>query len=205
VKPLLCSDVEYLGELGLEDKLALVGESFALVNPMQWAEPFGLVMIEALATGTPVVATPAGSAPEILDDGVTGYLRTGTADLAAALLEAPSLDRGACREAALQRFDTERMVSDHLRVYEDLVAGRARATRRTGNARGPSVLTPVPVTAPRPRRDGQSRRSDGRSELPQGTRHLVHDQGIDPRLGEHPGLADLGAPHEQLTTAPVDE
>src|SRR4051794_33670059 len=58
VKPLLCSDVEFLGELGYVDKLDLVGGSFALLNPIQWAEPFGLVMIEALATGTPVVATP---------------------------------------------------------------------------------------------------------------------------------------------------
>jgi glycosyltransferase involved in cell wall biosynthesis len=195
VEPLLCSDVEYLGELGLEDKLALVGESFALLNPMQWAEPFGLVMIEALATGSPVVATPAGSAPEILDEGVTGYLRAGIPDLAAALLEAPALHRAACREAALQRFDTERMVGDHLRVYEDLIAGRPRATSRV----------PATRTTSAPRRDGQPRRSEGRSELPQGTRHFVHDQGIDPRLGEHPGLADLGAPHEQLTTAPVDE
>ena len=72
VEPLLCSDVEFLGELGWAEKLELVGGSFALLNPMQWPEPFGLVMIEALATGTPVVATPVGSAPEIVDDGVTG-------------------------------------------------------------------------------------------------------------------------------------
>jgi glycosyltransferase involved in cell wall biosynthesis len=123
VKPLLCSDVEFLGELGCAEKLELVGGSFALVNPMQWAEPFGLVMIEALATGTPVVATPVGSAPEIVDDGVTGFLRSGCLPLAAALLEASQLDRTACRAVAAHRFSTERMVAEHVRLYEELLLG----------------------------------------------------------------------------------
>jgi glycosyltransferase involved in cell wall biosynthesis len=87
-------------------------------------------MIEALATGTPVVATPAGSAPEIIDDGLTGHLHSGLLPLAAALLEAQSRDRAACRAAALERFDTQRMVDDHIRVYEDLAKGRRRATPR---------------------------------------------------------------------------
>ena len=123
VRPLLCSDVEFLGELGCAEKLELVGSSFALLNPMQWAEPFGLVMIEALATGTPVVATPAGSAPEIVDDGVTGFLRSGCLRLAAALQSASQLDREACRAVAVRRFSTERMVADHVRLYEELVHG----------------------------------------------------------------------------------
>src|SRR3954471_24475993 len=123
VKPLLCSDVEYVGELSHAEKLELVGGSFALVNPMQWAEPFGLVMIEALATGTPVVATPVGSAPEIVDDGVTGFLRSGGLPLAAALLDASRLDRAACRAAAESRFATERMVAEHVRLYEELLLG----------------------------------------------------------------------------------
>jgi len=120
VEPLLCSDVEFLGELGSAEKLELLGDSVALVNPMQWAEPFSLVMVEALATGTPVVATPVGSAPEILDDGVTGVL-----PLAAALLAAPDLDRAACRAVAEHRFSTERMVAEHVRLYEQLLAGTA--------------------------------------------------------------------------------
>ena len=124
VKPLLCSDVEFLGELGCAEKLELVGGSFALLNPMQWAEPFGLVMIEALATGTPVVATPVGSAPEIVDHGVTGFLRPCGPSLAAALLDASQLDRAACRAVAVRRFSTERMVAEHLRLYEELLFGR---------------------------------------------------------------------------------
>jgi glycosyltransferase involved in cell wall biosynthesis len=121
IRPLLGSDVEYVGELGPPDKLALVGDSFALLNPLQWAEPFGLVMIEALASGTPVVGTPTGSAPEIVDDGLTGYLRNGQLALAAGLLEAPDLNRADCRAAAVERFSTERMVAAHLRLYQDLL------------------------------------------------------------------------------------
>jgi glycosyltransferase involved in cell wall biosynthesis len=132
VKPLLCSDVEFLGELGCAEKLELVGGSFALLNPMQWAEPFGLVMIEALATGTPVVATPVGSAPELLDDGVTGFLRSGSPALAAALVDASQLDREACRAVAVRRFSTDRMVAEHIRLYEELLFGPAPRYRMTG-------------------------------------------------------------------------
>jgi glycosyltransferase involved in cell wall biosynthesis len=127
VKPLLSSDVEYLGELGGHDKLALLGGSFALVNPMQWAEPFGLVMIEALATGTPVVATPRGAAPEIIDDGVTGYLRKERRGLAKALLNAVQLDRAQCRAAACERFDSQAMVGKHIELYADLLCAEGPA------------------------------------------------------------------------------
>ena len=120
IEPLLDSNISYIGELGPADKYALMGSSRALLNPIQWAEPFGLVMIEALATGTPVVTTPQGSAPEIVDDGVTGYLRQTTAGLAAALRDTATLDRARCRAAAHDRFSTERMVLDHLNLYTDL-------------------------------------------------------------------------------------
>jgi len=74
VKPLLGADIEYLGEVGGADKLQLLGEATCLLNPIAWPEPFGMVMIEALASGTPVVTTISGAAPEIVTDGVTGYL-----------------------------------------------------------------------------------------------------------------------------------
>jgi glycosyltransferase involved in cell wall biosynthesis len=138
VKPLLCSDVEFLGELGHAEKLDLVGGSFALVNPLQWAEPFGLVMIEALATGTPVVATPVGSAPELVEDGVTGYLRTSVVTLAAALLDASQLDRQTCRAVAARRFSSERMVAEHVRLYEGLLARRPVASRRATRSTVPA-------------------------------------------------------------------
>jgi glycosyltransferase involved in cell wall biosynthesis len=127
VKPLLSSDIEYVGEPGSEDKLKLLGGSFALLNPLQWAEPFGLVMIEALATGTPVVATPEGSAPELIDDGVTGHLRRGCSALASALLDAAELDRRVCRAEAQRRFDTDVMIRRHLGLYNELLkAGSAQ-------------------------------------------------------------------------------
>jgi glycosyltransferase involved in cell wall biosynthesis len=125
VKPLLCSDVEYVGELGPREKLDLLGGAVALLNPLQWDEPFGLVMIESLAAGTPVVGTQAGSAPEIVDDGTTGYLRHGLRPLADALLAATALRRGACRAAAVERFTAERMVAEHIRLYTDLLGGLA--------------------------------------------------------------------------------
>ena len=125
VKPLLSREIEYVGELGERDKLALIGGSTALLNPIQWPEPFGLVMIEALACGTPVVGMPAGAAPEIVDDGVTGYLRSSAPELVIALQAAGSLDRGACRAAARERFSTSRMVADHVRLYSQVIASRA--------------------------------------------------------------------------------
>jgi glycosyltransferase involved in cell wall biosynthesis len=130
VAPLLGPDVEYLGELNTEEKYKLVGSATALLNPIQWPEPFGLVMIEALAAGTPVVATSAGAAPEIVDDGVTGYLRDDIDSLAAALPEAGNLDRQQCRQQALSRFSADRMVAEHLDLYTELLNGGQRDATR---------------------------------------------------------------------------
>jgi glycosyltransferase involved in cell wall biosynthesis len=82
-----------------------------------------MVMIEALAAGTPVIATRRGSAPEIIDDGVTGCLSGGIRELAAALNMAGRLDRRACRRAAETRFSRQRMVSEHLQLYKDAFTG----------------------------------------------------------------------------------
>lgn len=123
VEPMLGPNEEFIGELNEKEKYDLVGEAVAFLNPIQWPEPFGLVMIEALATGTPVVGTPMGAAPEIIDDGVTGYLG-GLDELPAALSKAGELSRAACRAAVEQRFSAERMVNDHLRLYERLVGNQ---------------------------------------------------------------------------------
>lgn len=116
VRPLLGGDIEYVGEVGGAAKRELLAEAMCLLNPMQWHEPFGMVMIEALSSGTPVVATPRGAAPEIVDDGVTGYLRAGEEGLASALLRVGELDRAACRKAAVGRFSLEPMVEDRKSV-----------------------------------------------------------------------------------------
>jgi glycosyltransferase involved in cell wall biosynthesis len=121
VRPLLGGDVEYLGELDAYEKAELLGGTFCLLNPIAWPEPFGMVMVEALACGTPVVATPMGAAPEIVDDGATGFIRAGEEALARAVLAAPGLDRALCREAACTKFSAERMVAEHLAVYRSVL------------------------------------------------------------------------------------
>jgi glycosyltransferase involved in cell wall biosynthesis len=123
VRPLLGGDIEYLGELNAAEKYQLLGGAFALLNPIQWPEPFGLVMIEALACGTPVVATRRASAPEIGTDGDTGFLRLELSALAQALTRVPELDRKRCRERAVTCFSTSRMVAEHLQLYRRLLEG----------------------------------------------------------------------------------
>lgn len=120
IEPILSSNEEFLGELGDADKYRLMGEAMAFLNPIQWSEPFGLVMIESLSTGTPVVGTLIGSAPEIVDHGKTGYLAP-TEQLHSLLPLAASLDRSHCRERALRLFSTERMVGKHLDLYAKLL------------------------------------------------------------------------------------
>lgn len=122
VMPLLTDGVELIGEVSGDSKLALLGAAKALLNPIQWAEPFGLVMIEAMACGTPVIACPNGAAPEIVDPGSTGYLCSGPAELLAAIHRVDELDRDACRAAVLGRFSTTRMVADHLDLYQEMIA-----------------------------------------------------------------------------------
>ena len=122
VEPLLGPDAEYVGELDTAEKYELLGGAMALLNPIQWDEPFGLVMIEALACGTPVVATTAGSAPELVDDGVTGYTRGDLADLPDALLAAPALSRHVCREVAATKFSVKAMTDAHVNLYAEVAA-----------------------------------------------------------------------------------
>jgi glycosyltransferase involved in cell wall biosynthesis len=121
VEPLLGGDVEYVGEVDEAGKYELLGSAIAMLNPIQWPEPFGLVMIESLACGTPVVATSSGSVPEIIDDGRTGFVRDSAEDLAKCLLAAADLDRAACRQVAEARFSTARMVANHVDLYGQLV------------------------------------------------------------------------------------
>ncbi|MCU1517202.1 MAG: glycosyl transferase family 1 [Pseudarthrobacter sp.] len=151
IEPLLGSNEEFLGELGDSDKYRLMGEAMAFLNPIQWSEPFGLVMIESLSTGTPVVGTPIGSAPEIVDHGKTGYLAP-TGLLHRFLPLAASLDRAHCRDRALQLFSTERMVGNHLDLYAKLIeksqaAGVPDATHVHQNRVGASII-PAPDTSP---------------------------------------------------------
>jgi len=124
VEPALGGGVEYVGEVAGQRKYELLGGAVALLNPIQWPEPFGRVMIESLATGTPVVGTPQGAAPEIVRDGVTGFLAP-VGELAALLPRAAELDRSRCRSDVAARFSAARMVGDHLAFYREVLASRS--------------------------------------------------------------------------------
>ena len=123
VRPLLGGDVEYVGEIGGAEKLALLGGAVCLLNPIDWPEPFGLVMVEALACGTPVVATPLGAVPEIVEHGVTGLVCSGDDNLASAVAASAGLDRNECRRSVAEKFSADRMVADHVSLYEKVIGG----------------------------------------------------------------------------------
>lgn len=125
VQPMLGRDDDVLDEVDDASKYRLMGEAVAFLNPIQWPEPFGLVMIEALATGTPVIGTPAGSAPEIVEHGRTGYLGD-IGQLAGFAGMADGISRAACRRAVEERFSEERMVNEHLILYGQLLDGAVR-------------------------------------------------------------------------------
>ena len=117
VKPMLGPDAVYIGEVAGPEKVRLLGSARAILNPIRWPEPFGLVMIEALACGTPVVAFPEGAAPEIVDHGRTGFLCADEHDMADRVGQVGGLSRQACRDSVRDRFSAERMVADHLALY----------------------------------------------------------------------------------------
>ena len=110
--------IEWLGQVGEQEKRQLMANALALVLPIGWPEPFGMVFIEALACGTPVLTCPRGAAPEILVDGVTGYSSMDLDALVAATREIHHVSRRGCRIYAQQHFDTQRMAEKYVRVYE---------------------------------------------------------------------------------------
>jgi len=116
--------IEFTGEIADAQKEEFLGHASALLFPIDWPEPFGMVMIEALACGVPVVAFRHGSVPEVIDDGVTGFIVESLEDAIAATRRVPTLDRRRCRAAFERRFDVGRMAADYLRLYEELVARR---------------------------------------------------------------------------------
>lgn len=119
--------VTHVGPVGGARKAEFLRGARALVVPLRWEEPFGLVLIEAMLCGTPVAASARGSAPEIVDEGVTGFLARREDDLPEALARAATLDRAACRRRALARFGAARMVAEYERVYGAVAAPAAGA------------------------------------------------------------------------------
>jgi glycosyltransferase involved in cell wall biosynthesis len=122
VEPLLGPGVEFVGEIDDGGKQEFLGNARALMFPIDWPEPFGLVMIESMACGTPVVAYPCGSVPEVIDDGITGRIVASEDEAVAALAHLDRIDRGACRRRFEERFTDTRMAADYVRVYSQLLA-----------------------------------------------------------------------------------
>src|SRR5207248_1903867 len=121
VAPFLSEQIQYLGEVGHDRKLELLAGARALVFPIRWNEPFGLVMLEALACGTPVLAFPEGAAPEVVEHGRTGFLCHDEAQMAEAVGHLGEIDRTTCRAAVEGYFSTARMAREHLELFEDLL------------------------------------------------------------------------------------
>nr|WP_119301151.1 glycosyltransferase family 4 protein [Dongia deserti] len=122
-------NVEYIGEISEREKCAFLGNARGLLFPIDWPEPFGLVMIEAMACGTPVIAFKCGSVPEVIDDGVTGFIVKSPDEAVAAVKRLGEIDRAAVRATFEQRFTVERMARDYLNIYRRLPGVRTGAAR----------------------------------------------------------------------------
>ena len=112
--------VEYIGEIGERDKSQFLGSARALLFPIDWPEPFGLAMIEAMACGTPVIAFRRGSVPEVIDPGTTGFIVNSVDEAVTAVAQLDRLSRRRCREVLEERFSASRMARDYIAVYKRL-------------------------------------------------------------------------------------
>ncbi len=131
IEPLLDNPlVQCIGEIDDQGKQEFLGNARALLFPIDWPEPFGLVLIEAMACGTPVVAFGRGSVPELIEDGVTGFVVENVEQAVAALSKLENFDRKRCRQEFERRFSANRMTADYLRVYRRVIEDQRR--RRTG-------------------------------------------------------------------------
>ena len=148
VEPLLgdSSVAEWIGEISDEQKDEFLGNAYALLFPIDWPEPFGLVMIEAIACGTPVIAYEGGAVSEVIEEGRTGFIVKELEDAIEAIRRVPDLSRARCREVFEKRFTAGRMARDYVKVYNRLIGRHAKA-RRSGRAehttrvRGPKART----------------------------------------------------------------
>ncbi|HLW46596.1 MAG TPA: glycosyltransferase family 4 protein [bacterium] len=128
ITPLLAhAGVEYLGEIDETEKDEFLGNAYAYLFPIDWPEPFGITMVEAMACGTPVLAMAHGSVPEVVVDGETGFLCRSIAEMIEAVGRVPHIDRRACRRWVAERFSAERMTDGYEAVYRRVLAGATAA------------------------------------------------------------------------------
>jgi glycosyltransferase involved in cell wall biosynthesis len=128
-----------VGEVNDQEKQSLLGKALALLFPINWPEPFGLVMIEAMACGTPVIAWPRGSVPELIEDGVTGFIVESETEAVAAIGRARHLERRRIRETFERRFSARRMAEAYVESYQTLLKGAH--SRTTNHLRGLTSAT----------------------------------------------------------------
>jgi glycosyltransferase involved in cell wall biosynthesis len=125
IRPLLAlPGIQFVGEIDERAKGAFLGDAAALLFPIEWPEPFGIVLIEAMACGTPVIAYPRGAVPDIVEDGVTGYIVRDEAEAIAAVAALPLLDRARIRAEFERRFTARRMAEEYLVLYDTVAANR---------------------------------------------------------------------------------
>ena len=129
IAPYLGEDIEFIGEVDLAGKNELLGGAIALLNPITWAEPFGLNMIESLACGTPVIAFANGAAPEIVETGVNGILCDSVSDMAAAITKVDAISREDTRESFDRCFTATRMARDHVATFQEVIAKHPATAR----------------------------------------------------------------------------
>jgi glycosyltransferase involved in cell wall biosynthesis len=130
IRPLLSQpNIEHIGEISEDQKSEFLGNAYAQIFPIDWPEPFGLCMIEAMACGTPTIAFRHGSVPEVLNHGVSGFVVDSVEAAVAAVPKVAELDRNACRLEFEERFSAARMAQDYVRIYESLLATEDDVTR----------------------------------------------------------------------------
>jgi glycosyltransferase involved in cell wall biosynthesis len=120
--------VEEIGEVGEAGKQELLANAYALLFPIDWPEPFGLVLIEAMACGTPVIAYRCGSVPELVDDGVTGFVVEDLDAATEAVSKIRTLDRALCRHRFEERFSATRMAEEYVAIYRRLTNTESQTT-----------------------------------------------------------------------------
>jgi glycosyltransferase involved in cell wall biosynthesis len=132
VRPNLAWGIEYLGEVSHSDKVDLLQNARATLFPIDWEEPFGLVMIESMACGTPVIATRRGAVPEVIEHGRSGVIVDDYREMVDALDAADRLDPLECRAYVEERFSSEQMVQDYVGAYETVLAEHERGPAPAG-------------------------------------------------------------------------
>jgi glycosyltransferase involved in cell wall biosynthesis len=131
--------IEFVGEVNEREKAELLGGAYAYLFPVDWPEPFGLTMVEAMATGTPVIAYRAGSVPEVVVDGETGFVCEHFSAMIDAVERIPEIDRRACRDHVERRFSPSTMASGYERVYRSAI----EETASTGTMSSMATLAPL--------------------------------------------------------------